>query len=80
MFYPTDPGTYAPVVFIPGINGAIYTEWHSVVLSHFASYGYIIAGMDLFWPVMGEASELHGFKTLLPGPKNVFEAIQWVSN
>ena len=71
VFYPTDPGTYAPVVFIPGGDGIVYAEWYSVAMSNFASYGYIIAGVDLFWPVMGEASEPRGINTLLPDPKTV---------
>ena len=63
------------MVFVPGIYGAIIAEWHSVVLTHFASYGYIVAGVDLFWPVIdGDKA------SLLPGPKSVFEVIQWVSN
>ena len=45
-----------------------------MVLTHLASYGYIVAGVDLWWPVLG------GAESLLLGPKSVFEVIQWVRN
>ena len=46
-----------------------------MVLTHFASYGYIVAGVDLLWPLIGGAES-----PMFPGPKSVFEVIQWVSN
>ena len=46
-----------------------------MAMLNLAGYGYIIAGVDLFWPVMDEASKLYGIRDL---PGTVFEVIQWV--
>ena len=75
VFYPTDPGSYAPVVFVPGFDGVVYAEWYSVAMNNLAGYGYVIAGVDLFWPVMDKASKLYGIND---PPETVFEVIQWV--
>ena len=83
VFFPTTPGTYAPVLFAPGVFTSIVTELYSTVLAHFASYGYIVAGVDLFWPVVPTeweglekwsrefAPEEHEYEKL-------FDVINWV--
>lgn len=60
MFFPAVPGTYAPVLFIPGIFGAVYTEWYSTVLTHLASYGVIVAGVDVQWPLLDNGHPEYG--------------------
>ncbi len=70
VFYPTVPGIYIPIVFLPGLFTMVYTEAYSTVLSNLASYGYIVAGIDLFWPVEPARES--------DPPETVFEVIQWV--
>ncbi len=79
MFHPTAPGTYVPIIFLPGLFTVVYAEAYATVLSNFASYGYIVAGIDLFWPVE-PARETVGLEPAREtvGPETVFEVIQWV--
>ena len=50
VFYPSTPGRYTPLLFIPGFNGAVYPSFYSVVSTNLASYGYVVASIDLYWP------------------------------
>ena len=84
VFYPTRPGSYVPIVFVPVfIRAILYTEFYTTVLANLAGYGYIVAGMDLFWPVVDAKWKSAGLKWqhglgAEPEPKLVFETIQWV--
>ena len=71
VFYPAPPGTYVPIVFIPGVFTLVTAESYATVLANFASYGFVVAGVDLFWPADKREGEF-------PGPETVFEVIQWV--
>lgn len=61
----------------------MYTELYSTVLSHFASYGFIVAGVDVQWPLLDEAP---GTKEWARGkregvkaePAELFQVLQWV--
>lgn len=89
MFFPTFAGTYIPVLFIPGVFGAIYTEWYSTVLSNLASYGVIVAGVDVQWPLLdgdlerdpGQWRETVLYTTekeIAAEPETLFEVLDWV--
>ena len=51
VFFPTEPGSYVPMVFVPGVHGAVYTELYTDVLTQLATHGYIVVGLDLKWPI-----------------------------
>lgn len=84
VFFPTTPGTYVPVLFAPGVFTSVVTELYSTVLAHFSSYGYIVAGADLFWPV--EPAEWEGpakkwsqeFAPEEHEYEKLFDVINWV--
>ena len=89
MFFPTLAGTYIPVLFVPGVFGAIYTEWYSTVLSNLASYGVVVAGVDVQWPLLDGLLErdsgqwretvLHTTeKEITAEPETLFEVLEWV--
>jgi len=46
VFYPLEPGDYAPIVFIPGLSGILPPELYSDTLEHLASHGYVVVAMD----------------------------------
>ncbi len=74
MVYPTDPGVYVPLLFIPGLNGVVYPEVYSTVTTRLASYGYLLASVDLYWPVEEDNHEDVGRNAEL-----AFKVLQWVS-
>ena len=84
VFFPACPGTYVPVFFIPGVFGAIYTEWYSTVLSHLASYGVIVAGVDVQWPLLDDSLEWEAGRDRIlqmlekAEPETLFKVLQWV--
>ena len=81
VFFPTTPGTYAPVLFVPGVFTLVATELYSTVLAHFASYGYIVFGVDLFWPLAGEAGWRKWSQEFVPEEheyEKMFDVINWV--
>ena len=95
VFYPTAPGTYTPIFFVPGLFGAVYTELYADVLANTAGYGFIIAGVDVQWPALTETphkqqGDPYSFtKWALNGgmenvavkaePEDLFKVLQWVS-
>ena len=87
VFYPAVPGTYVPVLFVPGVFGAIYTEWYSTVLTHLASYGVIVAGVDVQWPLLhdmglgatGEWRDRVLKADISAEPETLFKVLNWVS-
>ena len=90
VFYPSVPGEYAPVLFVPGVFGAVYTELYATVLANFAGYGFIVAGVDVQWPLLSDSLDYQrqDMKTLVLGggkmvsvqaePKELFEVLAWV--
>ena len=74
-----EAGTYAPIFFIPGWHGLIYSEWYSTVLAKFAGYGYIVAAVDPHWPIL-ENLKRGAFASgkSAAEPELMFEDIQWV--
>lgn len=89
VFYPTIPGNYAPILFLPGLNGLVYPELYSTVMSNFAAYGYIVAGVDPFWPAVSLTKERlkdQLTQERVPGvvyvseklPDETFHLLQWV--
>ena len=92
MFYPTVAGQYAPVLFVPGVFGAVYTELYATVLANFAGYGFIIAGVDVQWPLFHKKHEFwaNGINKVAldtwkqervqAEPDELFKTLDWVSN
>lgn len=81
VFFPTTPGTYAPVLFVPGVFTFVVTELYSTVLAHFASYGYIVFGVDLFWPLAGQEKWRERSRESVPEEheyEKMFDVINWV--
>ena len=91
MFFPAARGAYVPVLFIPGVFGAVYTEWYSTVLTNLASHGVIVAGVDVWWPLLEhdphrEGSEEWKHSILEEVKKSkvssesaeLFQVVQWV--
>ena len=74
MYYPLEPGEYAPVVFIPGLDGIVIPNVYSDTLEHLASHGYVVVAMDTVLPSISDDS-LHKAEILA---KKVYEEIQWV--
>lgn len=75
VFFPTRPGSYVPVVFVPGLFGSVYAELYTDVLSQLASHGYIVVGVDLKWPIEDE----HDGAAVGDGPERTLKAINYVS-
>lgn len=90
VFYPSVPGEYAPILFVPGVFGAVYTELYATVLANFAGYGFIVAGVDVQWPLLSGSLDYwrQDIKKLVPGggktvsvqaePEELFEVLDWV--
>uniref|UniRef100_A0A1X7UK92 Lysosomal dipeptide transporter MFSD1 n=1 Tax=Amphimedon queenslandica TaxID=400682 RepID=A0A1X7UK92_AMPQE len=57
VYYPTVPGSYVPLVFVPGLFGWVYEELYSDVLHRITSHGYILVGVDLHYPGYGTSSD-----------------------
>lgn len=55
MFYPVKAGSYTPVLFISGLYGSVYPSFYSTAISNLASYGYVVASIDPYWPAAGVA-------------------------
>ena len=86
MYYPVAEGTYAPVVFVPGLYGVIFAEWYSDVLSMLASHGLIVVGVDLFWPAVSSNPTIDSNTTtsaidtsIDEEPEFMYKVLQWVS-
>ena len=77
VYYPTTPGTYVPILFVPGLNGIVFPEFYSTVMANFASYGYIIAGIDPYYPAVDEPTSRNYVEKSLP--EETFELLRWVS-
>ena len=69
---------YVPILFIPGLNGVVSPEYYSTVMANFASYGYIIAGTNPFYPVLTAADDNVLLKVGESLPEKTFELLQWV--
>ena len=65
----------------------IPTELHKTLLTNFAAHGFIIAGVDLLWPIevksnfqqvfgIGPSAIDGGLPA--PSPKKVLEVMEWV--
>ncbi|XP_046364892.2 chlorophyllase-1-like [Haliotis rufescens] len=50
VYYPSVPGDYGVVFFIPGFDGVILSEYYSDYLSSVAQHGFIVVGSDYIWP------------------------------
>ena len=68
---------YVPILFIPGLNGAMLPEMYSTVMANFAAYGYIVIGINPFYPLLDSAQEEGIIKSL---PEKAFEELRWVRN
>ena len=90
VHYPTVAGTYAPILFIPGFKGVVYPAFYTTVLSKFASYGYVVAAIDPYWPavkkghgvddvVIKKLDERSGKEIGKSDAEKSFELLNWVS-
>ena len=77
-YYPVANGSYAPVLFVPGLYGVIYAEWYSDVLERVASHGFIMIGVDTFWPAVSDTPTPPG--NITEEPQFIFKILQWVSD
>lgn len=68
------PGSYAPLVFIPGLFGIIYEQFYSDVLEKIASHGYILVGVDLDYPAATNKRN-----KIRAEDDKLFRLINWVS-
>lgn len=50
VLFPTTAGYFTPLLFIPGLGGVVYPADYSTVTSNVASYGYVVIGIDPYWP------------------------------
>ena len=69
------------MLFVPGVFTLVATELYSTVLAHFASYGYIVFGVDLFWPLAGQAGWRKWSQEFVPEEheyEKLFDVINWV--
>lgn len=83
VYFPTTTGSYVPIVFVPGFNGFIYSEWYSDTLSQLASHGYIVIGIDLGFPAndLKEKNYVNKNNAVITAePERMFKAINWVND
>ena len=66
---------YVPILFIPGLNGVAYPELYSTAMANFAAYGYIIAGIDPYYPALVADTQAEIIKRL---PEETFKLLKWV--
>ena len=78
VYYPVSNGSYAPVLFVPGLFGVIYAEWYSDVFKRVASHGFIVIGVDTFWPVLSDTPTAPP-RNITEEPQFIFKILQWVS-
>ena len=74
VYFPTVPGSYAPLVFVPGLFGIIYEQFYSDVLEKIASHGYILVGVDLDYPAATNKRN-----KIRAEDDKLFRLINWVS-
>ena len=79
VYYPTTPGTYVPILFIPGLNGVVFPEFYSTVMANFAGYGYIIAAIDPYYPAVDVSTPQRNKYIERSLPEETFELLRWVS-
>ena len=75
VFFPTEPGSYVPMVFVPGVHGAVYTELYTDVLTQLATHGYIVVGLDLKWPI----EDWKNYGGVIKDPEKMLKVINYVS-
>ena len=78
VYYPVSNGSYAPVLFVPGLFGVIYAEWYSDVFERVASHGFIMIGVDTFWPALSDTPTTPP-RNITEEPQFIFKILQWVS-
>lgn len=82
VFYPSVPGVYVPLLFIPGFDGAVYPEFYSTVTADVALYGYIVSVMNLYWPTELDNFNFENFEvmenTVGTNADRSFEMLKWV--
>ena len=79
VYYPTSPGTYVPILFIPGLNGVVFPEFYSTAMANFAAYGYIIAGIDPYYPALaGVHNDNIRTEVRKSLPEETFGLLKWV--
>ena len=78
VYFPSSPGTYVPILFISGLNGVVFPEFYSTVLANFAAYGYIIAGIDPYYPVLASIDDSVRADIEKSLPEKTFELLKWV--
>ena len=78
VYFPSSPGTYVPILFISGLNGVVFPEFYSTVLANFAAYGYIIAGIDPYYPVLASIDDSVQADIEKSLPEKTFELLKWV--
>ena len=84
-YFPTSKGSYAPIVFVSGLYGLLYAEWYSDVLTKLASHGFIVMGVDTFWPAASMQASRREENTsaridINEEPEFMFKIVQWVSD
>ena len=75
VYYPTSPGMYVPILFVPGLNGVVFPEFYSTVMANFAAYGYVIAGIDPYYPALAADAREEIVKSI---PEETFKVLKWV--
>ena len=75
-YFPVQSGSYAPLVFISGLYGFLYSEMYSNVLTELVTHGYIVLGLDLAYPGTGYKSSIQNNEP--NEAQRIDKAITWV--
>ena len=77
MYFPVQPGSYVPLIFISGFAGFLYSEMYSTVLTQLATHGYIVIGIDLDYPAIDISQR--DAPHLTDEAQKIDSAVKWVS-
>lgn len=82
MYFPVQNGTYIPLIFISGLDGFLYIDMYSNVLTQLATHGYIVIGINLGYPAATASSSTERGKgdwyQITEEPARIYKAIEWV--
>ena len=76
VYFPVESGVYAPLVFVSGFYGFLYSEMYSDVLTQLAAHGYIVMGLDLWYPAV--ENRLQSNSAVSNEAETIDKAITWV--
>ena len=80
MYFPEVPGIYVPIVFVSGFKGFLPSELYSDVLEQLARHGYIVVGVDLYYPVYSTKYNTQASNANMIGkePDQMYKVVDWV--